>query len=266
MGAIQKAIQEVKFDIPKEILQEVFVTREFGRTATPASLDAMIREKVITARVMEDCNLLGGTQVELPLVSVNPEMVDQYKLVYRIPMSLTQNRRISRVVALTIGQSTMMNSSYMGVEGYSQIMEASQGMMQAQAGIPVVSTAYVRLIAENTILVTDYMSLPRNAFLRCYLENDDEFSQLNPQTYPHFQKLVLLAVKAYIYTNAVIPMGMGQLVGGMELGRFREIVDSYSDANQMYADYIREVWTKVLYMNDPRSKERSLRWLVGGNN
>lgn len=265
MGAIQKAIQEVKFAIPQEILNEVFLKREFGRTPLPVSLDTMIREKVIDARVMVDCNLLGGTQVELPLAGVTPELVDTYKTIYRIPMSLTQNRLISRVLSITISQSTMMNSSYMGVEGYSQILEAAKGMMAAQAGIPIVSTAYIRLIAENTVLVSDYMSLPRSAFLRCFLENDSEYSQLNSMTYPHFSQLVELAVKAYIYNNAIIPMGMGQLVGGMELGRFREIIDSYSDANQMYKEYIVEKWTKVMVMDDPRSKERALRMVVGGN-
>lgn len=266
MGAIQKAIQEVKFAIPIEILKEIFVRRDFGQTPLPVSVDTMIREKVIDARVLVDCNLLGGTQVEIPLNSVTPETVDPYKLIYRIPKSLTQNRTISRVLSITIGQSTMMNTSYMGVEGYSQILEAAQGMMAAQQGIPIVSSAYIRLIAENTVLVSDYISLPRTAYLRCYLESDDEYSSMNPMTYPHFSHLVELAVKAYIYNSGVIKIGMGQLVGGMELGRFREIVDSYSDANQMYKDYIKETWTKVMLMDDPRSKERHLRLIVGGNN
>lgn len=265
MGAIQKAIQEVKYAIPEEILNEVFLKREFGETALPVSLDTMIREKVIDARVMVDCNLLGGTQVELPLHGVTPEKVDIYKTIYRIPMSVTQNRTISRVLSLTIGQSTMLNTSYMGVEGYSQIMEAASGMMNAQAGIPIVSTAYIRLIAQNTVLVSDYLSLPRASFLRCYLENDDEYSQLNPMTYPHFSQLVEYAVKAYIHNKADIRTGMGRLVGGMELGRFREIIDSYADANQMYKEYIVEKWTKVMAMDDPRTKERVLRALVGGN-
>lgn len=266
MGAIQKAIQEAKFAIPHEILQEIFVKREFGQTPLPVSMDTMIREKVIDARVMVDCRLLGGTQVEIPLNSVTPEYLEPYKNIYRIPKSLTQNRTISRVLSVTIGQSTMMNTSYMGVEGYSQILEAAQGLMAAQQGIPIVSSASIRLIAENTVLVSDYLSLPRAAYLRCYLEADDEYSQLNDMTYPHFCNLVELAVKAYIYNRGKIRVGMGQLVGGMELGVFREIIDSYADANQMYKDFIKEVWTKVMVMDDTKSKERTLRLLTGGNN
>jgi hypothetical protein len=262
MGAIHKAIQDVKFAIPLEILQEIFVKKEFGRTPLPVSLDTMIREKVIDARVMVDCNLLGGTQVEIPLNSVSPETIEPYKIIYRVP----KNRTISRVLSVTIGQSTMMNTSYMGVEGYSQILDAAQGMMAAQQGIPIVSSAYIRLIAENTVLVSDYLSLPRSAYLRCYLESDDEYSQLNPMTYPHFSQLVEYAVKAYVYNNGIIKVGMGQLVGGMELGRFREIIDGFSDANQMYKDYVKDVWTKVMILDDPRSKERHLRLLTGGNN
>ncbi len=266
MGAIDKAIQDAKWEIPEEILQEIFLKREFGQQQLPVSLDTMIREKVIDARVMPDCKLVGGTQVELPLHGVTPEQVDMYKIVYRIPMSLTQNRRISRVLGLTIGQSTMMNTSYMGVEGYSQILEAAQGLMSAQAGIPIVSTAYIRLIAENTVLVSDYLSLPRASFLRCFLEQDDEFSTLSGPAQPHFSQLVEYAIKAYIYTKGRIRIGMGQLVGGMELGVFRETVDSYSDANQMYKEYFRDVFQKVMHMDDTRTKERMLRMIVGGNN
>lgn len=266
MSAIDKAIQDAMWEIPEEILQEIFLKREFGQQVLPVSLHTMIREKVVNARVMPDCRLLGGTQVELPLHGVTPEQVDIYKIVYRIPMSLTQNRRISKVLGLTIGQSTMMNTSYMGVEGYSQILEAAQGMMNAQAGIPIVSTAYIRLIAENTVLVSDYLSLPRASFLRCFLEQDDEYSSLNSMTYPHFSHLVELAIKAYIYVKGRMKIGMGQLVGGMELGVFRETVDSYAEANQMYKEYVRDVWTKVMLMDDPRSKERALRMIVGGNN
>jgi hypothetical protein len=266
VGAIQKAIQEVKYAIPVEVLNEVFLKKEFGRTPLPVSLDTIIREKVIDPRVMVDCNLLGGTQVELPLDSVLPEVMAPYKTVYRVPKTLTQNRSISKVLSITMGQTTMMSGSYLGVQGYSQILDAAQGLAAAQSGIPIVSSASIRLIAENTVLVSDYQSLPRSAYLRCYLESDDEYSQLNAMTYPHFCQLVELAVKAYVYTNAIIPIGQAQLSGGMELGRFREIVDSFSDANQMYKEFIRDVWTKVMVMDDPRSKERHLRLLVGGNN
>lgn len=266
MSAIDKAIQDVRFAIPTEVLNEVFLKKEFGRSPLPVSLETMIREKVIEPRVMADCKLLGGTQVELPLDSVRPEPIEHNKIVYRIPKALTQNRTISRVLSITIGRASSINGAFMGMQGYSQILAAANGMMSAQASIPIVSTAYVRLIAENTILVGDYLTLPQSAYLRCYLEADDEYSQLNPTTYPHFSQLVELAIKAYIYANAIIPIGQAQLSGGMELGRFREIVDSYSDSYQMYKDFIVEKWTKVMLMDDPRSKERHLRTLVGGNN
>lgn len=266
MGALQKAIQDVKFAIPREILEEVFIRKEFNRTPMPVSLDAMIREKVINERVIPDCNLAGGNMIEIPLDNVPAEQIDTARYIYRIPANLTQNRKISRVVSLTIGPSNTMNNSYMGVNGYSQILDAAQGMMNAQMGIPIVSTAYIRLVGDNVLLVSDVLSMPRTCFLRCYLEYDDEFNTLQPTTYRPFSKLVELATKAYIYNNQVIPTGMNRLVGGMELGRYREIVDSYSDANQMYLDYIDEVWQKVMFMDDRKGYERSLRLVTGGNN
>lgn len=266
MGALQKAIQDVKFAIPREILEEVFIKKEFNRTPMPVSLDAMIREKVINERVVPDCNLAGGNMIEIPLDNVPAEQIDTARYIYRIPANLTQNRKISRVVSLTIGPSNTMNNSYMGVNGYSQILDAAQGMMNAQMGIPIVSTAYIRLVGDNVLLVSDVLSMPRTCFLRCYLEYDDEFNTLQPTTYQQFSHLVELAVKAYVYVNQVIPTGMNRLIGGMELGRYREIIDSYSDANEMYKTYMTEEWRKVMYMDDRKGFERSLRLLTGGNN
>lgn len=269
MGAIQKAIREIKWAIPKEILEETFMAAEkqsrFGRRNTPISVDALIREKVINARVLEDCNLIGGTQVEIPLDNVPVEQVEVNRFIYRIPMNLTQNRPISKVLAIIFGPTSVANQNHAGMAGYSQIIEASQGMMNSHANIPVVSSAYIRLIAENVVLVSDYVSIPRRSYLSCILEYDDELSTMGRMTYPHFCKLVELAVKAYIYNHQIIPMGMGQLSGGMDLGRYREVVDGYADANQMYQEYLRDVWTKVSLMDDPKSKEKHMRMLVGGN-
>jgi len=269
MGVIQKAIRDVKWAIPKEVLEETFMAsearRSFGRRSTPISVDALIREKVINARVLEDCKLVGGTQVEIPLDNVPVEQVDVNRFIYRVPMAATQNRPISKVLSIIFGPTSVANQNHAGMAGYSQIIEATQGMLNSHANIPVVSSAYIRLIGENVVLVSDYVSIPRRSYLSCILEYDDELSTMGHMTYPHFSKLVELAVKAYIYNHQIIPMGMGQLSGGMDLGRYREIVDGFADANQMYQEYVRDIWTKVALMDDPKSRERHLRMLVGGN-
>lgn len=267
MNPIQKAIMDVKFKIPPQILQAAFVHREFGHRPLPIDVDALIRDRVINARVMVDCNLVGGQQVEIPLTSVRAEYLDPTTLIYRIPKALTQGRTISRLLSLGIGFGTMSmgngvlnRNSY----GYSAVMDAADAVMASQAPIPMVSTAYLHLIAENTVMVTEQIALPSNVILRCYLENDEEFSQLRPTAFPKFSRLVELAVKAHIYNELSIPMGQGQLVGGMELGKFREIIDGFADSNELYDTYLQETWNKVALMNDSMSRERHLRMVSGG--
>lgn len=265
MNPIQKAIIDIKFKIPAEILNAAFIGREFGQRALPVSLDSQIREKVIEAKVRLDCDLVGGVEVLIPLISVVQEFVDPYTVVMRIPKNLTQNKNISRVVSMNIGTGQLSGAATMGLEGYSQSLDAAAGVMASQAAIPIISTAYVQLIAENTILVTDNMALPNNVHLRCYLENDADFTQLRSTTYPKFSKLVELATKAYIYNVLTIPVGQGLLVGGIELGRFREILDSYADSAELYETYLEETWKKVNILDDGMSRERHLRMIIGGH-
>lgn len=57
-------------------------------------------------------------------------------------------------------------------------------------------------------------------------------------------------------------MDIGELQGGHNLGRFKEIVDSYSDAEKNHQTYLKEVMKKVLYMNDSESTKRLIKILV----
>ncbi len=264
MNPIQKAISDIKFKIPMDILNAAFITREFSHRPIPVSLDTMIRSKVIEARVNVDCNLVGGLEVAIPLGGIQPEYLDPYTAVYRIPKALTQNRVISRVISLSIGNGSVLGTTNMGLQGYSQILDAAAGVFASQAAIPIVSTAYLSLIAENTVLVTDQMAMPNTVHLRCYLENDADMSQLRSTTYHKYAKLVELAVKSYIYNQLTISIGQAQLSGGMELGRFREIVDSFADAEENYQTYLEEVWRRVSIMDDQMSRERHLRMILGG--
>ena len=263
MNPIQKAIADAKFSIPLEILQEVFVRREFNTRewAGPVNIDAVIRDRVIEARVRPDCDLAGGQQVRIPLDSVVPHHVDNWMVVYNIPKSLTQNRSIARVMYLVYGQYAGGGVHTLGSPGYSQLLDATGGVMAAMSNIPVVQTANIRLIAENTVLCTEPTPLPQSMHLVCYLENDEDFSQLRSTTYHRFSRLVILAIKAHIYNVLAIPMGQGQLVGGMELGRFKEIVDSYADANELYGTYLSEEWRKVMILDGAESRTRHLRTL-----
>lgn len=265
MGPLSKCIDEVKFRIPRAILEAVFIKRAQHWRLTPASLDEHILNEVVRPRVLVDCNLVGGTEVFIPLDGVPLERGNDYTTVYRIPKDKTQGRSIMSVLNITFSDPTKVSSYGVAAGAHNSIMmQAGQAVMDAMGSMPVTSTAYVQLIGENVVMVRDTVVLPANIYLRCLLENDENMSHLQLKSYRDFSKLVEYAVKAYIYNEYVIPMDMGELYGGQALGRFKEIIDSYADAEELYQDFLRDKWQKISLMNDREQHTRFLRLMMGG--
>lgn len=263
MNLISKAIQEVHFNIPIQILERTFQDPRLHQRGIPVSVDARIRSEVIDKRVRVDCNLHGGLQATIPLASLQPEQLDPFSAIYRIPKSMTQGRTISSALSVSFGQNTRYPGAHQFLNRTSPLDSAVSQVLDSALPVPVVSTAYVQLIGENTIFIEGELTLPRDIYLRCVLTYDEEFSNIKPGSYLAFCQLVVLATKAYIYQHHQIPMDMGYLHGGMTLGTFKEIVDSYADANELYYIHLNEVWRKVAVMNDEQTFRRSLKLLVG---
>lgn len=261
---VMRAIADAKMAIPPQILQVAFTERQLGRSPFPVNVDHMIRERVIEARVLPDCNLTGGTQVIIPLDGLEQEYYNQSTIVVRIPMERTQHRRIVRCTSILIGMETLPSSYNYGMTNYSDMLSAAGQVMASHTSMPVQSSARVTLIAENTVMIADQSILPSAMQLMCYVENDLEFTNMRSMTISKFSKLVEYAIKAYIYNELVIPMAEGEMRGGMDLGRFKEIVDSYADANENYQTYLNEVWIKVQFMDDFHTRNRHLRMIMSG--
>lgn len=269
MNAIQKALKDIRTHIPKEILERTFLEQNmsaFGgrHNFQPLSLDQRIREAVIDAIVLPDCSLVGGAEVTIPLSAVQPEYINSYNLVYRVPKSLTQQRSIIRVLHITFGDGGIMGAMNLGLQGRSALLDKAQGLIQSRTTIPIVSTANVELIGENVVLVRENIQMPGNPYLRCVIEDDAELSNFQPSALLVFGKLCVLACKSHIYNTINISLDQAQLSGGMALGRFREMVDSYSDAQEQYDTLFEERWRKISLMADPVQHDRHLRMLTGG--
>lgn len=267
INPITKAISDVKFRIPKAILEEAFLRRrgfsQFAKT-TPVSLDYRIREEVIDARVIPDCNLVGGTEVTIPLHSVVPIHAPEHKTVYRIPLSLTQNRKITRVYALVYGTGGVPTHSNFFSSGGSIYDDAAAGLLASHAPIPHVQNIEVRLIGENTIMTDNMVPISPNLHLRCVLEADNEFSHLKPTSIPIFSKLVEYAVKSYVYNTLIIEVDSAYLTGGQELGRFLSIIEDYSDSETLYEELFNDKWKKVAIFSDDQARKRHLKMVVSG--
>ena len=268
MNPITYALNQVHFRIPDEVLKETFVSRQFNFQfrSTPATIDARIRDLVLNARVMVDCNLFGGVETTIPLIRASYEYIDPYQVIYTVPKTLTQGRSITRALSVSFGDGAMAGITNLVPSYGNNLLDAAQGLLQSHQPIPMVSTANCILVGENQVLIQDNFTLPPNIYLRCWLENDAMMSHIQPTSYPAFAELVVLAVKAYIYMNLQIPMDKGVIHAGADLGRFREVVDGYSDADEQYRDHLKKVWRKVAYLNDFQAHRRHIQRLLGGPN
>jgi hypothetical protein len=266
MSAVQKSLSELHFRIPRQILETVFLKRNERWRNTALSIDEHILNEVVRPRVLVDCDLVGGTEAFISLAGITAEVDNDFTTVYRIPKSKTQGRSIVSVLNITFSDPNRASSYGSGASmNNSVLLQAGQAVMDAVGGIPVTSTATVQLIGENVVMVRDSSTLPANLYLRCVLGNDEAMSHIQLKSYRAFAKLVELAVKAYIFNEYAITMDIGQLQAGQNLGRFKEIVDSYADSEELYDTYLREKWQKTAFMNDTQSYGRYLRMIVGGH-
>jgi hypothetical protein len=112
-------------------------------------------------------------------------------------------------------------------------------------------------------MVKDTAPVLMNGHLRCILANDEDYNNLQMRSVLAFCKLVELAVKAYIYNEYIVRIDMAFLSGGQEIGRFKEVVDTYSDSELAYEEYLKNVWTKVAFMNDPETFTKLLKLQIG---
>lgn len=268
MNAIIKAIDDVKYKIPRQILEEVFTKRTYRWRDAPISMDEQIINQVINPRVLVDCNLVGGTEVLIDLSGLQGEIVDNYSTVYVIPKDRTQGRSINSVLNIGYGSiasaSAFNNGGQFNPCSVTPITQGAQSLMTSMSPVPMVSSAKIQIIGENVIMVRDVSPPMSYSFLRCILSNDETLSHIQLRSYPKFSKLVEFAVKSFIYNKLIIDIDQAFLSGGQSLGRFKDVVDSYSDYEQMYQDYLQNTWTKVSFMNDRESNDRLLKTMIGG--
>lgn len=272
MNAIQYALNNLRHHIPEPVLQLAFAPRNIVQPSVRwqpnnefFSLDHAIREKVIDGRVNVDCNLVGGMQIAIDLRGVPFEQFDMSTRVFRIPYEKSGGLRIVSV-------QTLNYLTYHGVPGYggsgggahSQMLDAAKDLYNAISTMPIVSTANCQIIGDNVVMVRDGIThLSDQLGMTCIVENDSQMANLNPGIFPLYGRMVELATKAYIYNHCIIPMDQGVLHGGMSLGRISDMVDNYSDSNEMYRELFETQWKKAAFTNDRPRMHAFVRSMIG---
>jgi len=267
MNIITKAIDTVKFNIPMELLKIAF--KDDAQNAwrrAPLSIDDIILNEVIRPRIIIDTNLVGGEMLMVPLDGLLGKSIDQFSMVYEIPPERLNYRTLMSVLSVGYLRGTgygfqgYSNAGQSGCSnGMSDLSMASRRVGDSMSSIPNVSTAKCDIVGHNTVLIYEQAGITGLYELRCLVANEENMNNISPRSYLPFAELVLYGVKSYIYNKLIVKIGSSYLSGGQELGAIKDLVESYSDSEENYNTYLKEVWAKVSIMNDTPMHDRLIK-------
>jgi hypothetical protein len=263
MSPIQKATDEIRFRIPREILEETFIRREPNLPQNLVSIDTRIREAILEPRVFTDIDITGGTDAYFPLQNgVNVDPKDPFTVIYTIPDELTQGRPIVQVYGIHFGILGYQNAGLFTHHAQSSLSGNLQRVLDSAQQSTPIRTSYLNIIAHNTIMAR-YVHAPNvSSYIHVRLGNDDALSHIRHQAYHAFANLCVLATKAYVYNKLRIQIDEGFLSGGQTLGSFLDTVMGYADADEMYRDELNR-FKKISILNDPERRRSWARTIVG---
>lgn len=268
LNPIDKAIADIKYAIPKQILRKVFLNNLSFWTPQSTSIEEQIKNLVIQGKVLQDCDIVGGTKIYISTSDIPREYSDQFTVIFHIPKTKTQGRTITSVLSIGYLETNSYENNgitnQMSSCSVNTVSENALALYSANQSITLSSTADCTLVAENTVMVKDTMYIKPNGYLWCEIANATNLSNIQIRSLPYFSKLCVLATKAYIYNNYVIQMDEGEISSGHELGAFRSIIESYSESLEEYQTFLHEVWEGVSYMNDAKQHTDFIRMQMPG--
>jgi hypothetical protein len=242
-SAINRILKDIYNQIPIEILKEAFIPQTGNASK---ALDDYIIEKVVEGRVLDDCNIGGGKR---KLIELKPEYLKPYKFndtrlfitsnlseagVYEIPPEVRDNRNITEVIELKVPSYMDPVMPYNGrtVGGLAKdLLYTNTYKNMEYLPKPI-------LLGNNLVTIDPPMSMHITAMLVCFLEYDKYFTNLNNSAIKPLCNLCVCATKAYIYNKLYIRMARSIDGSGVEIGAFKEKVDSYSSEEERYNELL----------------------------
>lgn len=260
MNAINKALNEIKFNIPEEILNIAFLEYGGVNINKVISLDERIMNAVIRPRCLVDCNMVSGIDMKIDLCNVVVNRLYNGEHILEIPKTVTQGKSI--LAPLEIVCNVVYTNTFPAIN-LSPMINVASIMYNNLATHNVIQSSKLELIGENTVLVHDPSIIILNGVLRCRVEFDSNMSSLPPSGFLHFGNLCVLATKAYIYRHCKVKLDQGYIQTGHELSVITDIVESYADANEQYYEFLNGRMRKTLFYTQSDNKNRYIKAMFG---
>jgi hypothetical protein len=248
INPIDHVMTRITYTIPMELMTLAFA-KYLKIQNRGVSVPQLIETHVIRGRVLKDCNLMGGNYKDIILRYDYMEKVlpvyagyglDINYSLYRIPAEERENLPISEVIHLTYPGPAVA-----GMPPAQMNFGATVGTLAAAAlDSQTFGTSIVRPIPE--LLSGDLVRLVPAQYngnewvLKCRLAYDDQFTSLNSSAIEVLAELCLAAMKHYIYVNLSIAIDRSVVEMGFDIGRIREFVDEYKEAEQRYKELLKD--------------------------
>lgn len=275
-SAVDHALNDLHFNIPSELLNAAFMLNEAVYTHTGlrqilnTSLNETITSRVIKGKVLRDCDVVGGEEIIIPLYDTVFWKPDNYTVCFRVDKSKTQGRTITAVMSVMYGYPDALYGTPTNAIGaytpaasafnrIGAVSNAAYGLLTSYGPAAEIQLSNVAIVGENTIVIYETQLITEQLTLRCRVTNDQELNNIPQRAWPQFSQLVEHAVKAFIYKQLWLKIDQGQLVGGAELGAFKDIVSEWRDSADNYKDYLRNTWTNVAAYSNKLGKYRAIR-------
>jgi len=237
------ALRAIDHKIPKAILEAAFPPE--GRGRLPIPLHTRIRSAVFS-RVLEECNIVGGTVKHLPLLNEWRETTtttrfgyvagDDRYAIFRIPQDQLEG---GQIVAI-IGVENMSRFAHnLAADGYrndtgNSVLMAGEMMLDSYTGGNYVEPPIAELLSGDLVRLSPASMAYEEWVISVRLSYDEDMTNLNAEAILPFCDLVVAATKSYIYNQLIIQLDRVANDGGVELASFRSIVEGYEPSEDEY--------------------------------
>lgn len=263
MRPIDYALNYISLRIPKEVLEIGLSSKDPADQLT--TMNDKITRLVINQHIRPDLDMSGGAtlHINVDLCELTP-VANQIEFLIRVPKELTNNLSIIRPLNLS---SRMLYSDqtqiYSGTRS-STMMNIASKMINAVDDQPRLSTTNLELIGDNLIRCREPIGMRMYQHLQVLVENNENFSNIQPQYFDKFGELCLACTCMVIYNRSVITLNEGYIRGGHEISVIKEIIDGYRDEFERYKELL-TTWKKIAVLNDQHRMHKLIKITCGGH-
>jgi len=254
MNAIEYAKKYIMDEMEDKLLTFCF-TPKYG--ANLVSIPSIIENKIIRNIVVAELNMLEGVEKKVPISAANVKYSAEGIMLLEIPKKYLNNSPILSVDSIvTAPYNTYMNTVQGGFQG------AVEKLFRTHADLDMYSNVKLEVISENLIKIENIEYFDPYSIINLRVQNNPNMNNLPTQTHIPFAELCLIAVEKWIYKKKRIEINSNVLKGGVELSILKEIVDEYSDRDELYKEK-RKKMIAIINMADQRFRNTRIKAGVG---